>query len=59
VITAHSYFGDYTMYHLGLPSGTRIRAQVENRTRHHDDAPTQGDTVWAHWLPTSQVVLTQ
>jgi putrescine transport system ATP-binding protein len=59
VITAHSYFGDYTMYHLGLPSGAHIKAQVENRLRSHDDTPAQGDTVWAHWLPTSQVVLTQ
>jgi putrescine transport system ATP-binding protein len=59
VVTARSYFGDYTMYHLGLASGARIKAHVGNHTRHLEGAPAPGDTVWAHWLPGSQVVLTQ
>ena len=59
VVKAQSYFGDYTMYHLELPSGARLKVNVENETRHREGTPTQGDTVWAHWLSTSQVVLTQ
>ena len=59
VVTARSYFGDYTMYHLGLASGARIKAHVGNHTRHPEGGPAPGDTVWAHWLPGSQVVLTQ
>jgi putrescine transport system ATP-binding protein len=58
VVTALSYFGGYTMYHLGLPSGATLQVNVENETRSRQDAPRQGDTVWAHWLPASQVVLT-
>jgi putrescine transport system ATP-binding protein len=59
VVKALSYFGDYTMYHLELPSGARLKVNVENETRHREGTPTQGDMVWAHWLSTSQVVLTQ
>lgn len=54
-----SYFGAYTLYHLELASGARMKVNVENESRDHVGAPTWGDTVWAHWLPTSQVVLTQ
>ncbi|MEY4753725.1 MAG: polyamine transporter ATP-binding protein [Pseudomonadota bacterium] len=54
-----SYFGDYTMYHLELASGARLKVNVENDTRQHVGAPTWGDRVWAHWLPSAQVVLTQ
>ncbi|MDR6539561.1 polyamine ABC transporter ATP-binding protein [Variovorax soli] len=59
VVKAQSYFGDYTLYHLELPSGARLKVNVENETRQREGAPSQGDRVWAHWLPTSQVVLTQ
>jgi putrescine transport system ATP-binding protein len=54
-----SYFGAYTLYHLQLASGARLKVNVENESRNRDGAPTWGDTVWAHWEPTSQVVLTQ
>ncbi|SCK26728.1 putrescine transport system ATP-binding protein [Variovorax sp. HW608] len=56
VVMAHSYFGDYTMYHLGLASGARLKVHVGSDSL--ERAPGQGDTVWAQWLPTSQVVLT-
>lgn len=54
-----SYFGDTTLYHLELPSGARFKVTVENDSRDRAGAPTWGDRVWAHWQPTSQVVLTQ
>ncbi|HEY2257351.1 MAG TPA: polyamine ABC transporter ATP-binding protein [Variovorax sp.] len=57
VVKALSYFGGYTLYHLALPSGATLKVNVENDTRLRDGAPVQGDHVWAHWLPTSQVVL--
>jgi len=56
VVTALSYFGDYTLYHLGLPSGASLKVHVGSHSL--DEAPAQGDAVWAQWLPTSQVVLT-
>ena len=58
-VIASSYFGLYTVYHLKLASGATLKTNVENETRHRDGLPAQGDAVWAHWLPTSQVVLTQ
>jgi putrescine transport system ATP-binding protein len=57
VVKALSYFGGYTLYHLSLPSGTVLKVNLENDTRQRDGAPAVGDTVWAWWLPTSQVVL--
>ena len=59
VVRALSYFGVYTVYHLELGSGARLKVNVENETRNREGVPAQGDTVWAHWLPSSQVVLTQ
>jgi putrescine transport system ATP-binding protein len=53
-----SYFGDFTLYHLELPSGARLKVNYENESRSREGAPTWGDKVWAHWSPTSQVVLT-
>jgi putrescine transport system ATP-binding protein len=54
-----SYFGSFTVYHLELPSGARLKVSESNVQRHRDDAVTWGDEVWAHWSRTSQVVLTQ
>ncbi|VTU14697.1 MULTISPECIES: ABC transporter ATP-binding protein [unclassified Variovorax] len=59
VVRASSYFGVYTVYHLELASGAALKVNVENETRHREGVPVEGDAVWAHWLPTSQVVLTQ
>jgi len=57
VVMAQSYFGDYTLYHLALPSGARLKVHVGSQSL--DGAPAEGDAVWAQWLPTSQVVLTE
>ena len=54
-----SYFGSFTVFHLQLPSGQRLKVSMANTSRHRDDAFTWGDVVWACWADTAQVVLTQ
>jgi putrescine transport system ATP-binding protein len=59
VIKELSYFGSYTVYHVELASGTRLKISQANVMRHRDDEFTWGDSVWAHWSRSAQVVLTQ
>ena len=54
-----AYFGSFTVYHLLLASGAMLKVSQSNASRHRDDQLTWGDTAWASWSPTSQVVLTQ
>ena len=54
-----AYFGSFTVYHLELPSGARLKVSLANVQRHRDDEFTWGDAVWAHWSRSSHVVLTQ
>jgi putrescine transport system ATP-binding protein len=54
-----SYFGSYTVYHLALPSGGRLKVSLANVQRHRDDEFTWGDEVWAHWSRSAHVVLTR
>ena len=54
-----SYFGSFTVYHVELPSGARLKVSVANTQRLRDDELTWGDPVWAHWSRSAQVVLTQ
>jgi len=54
-----AYFGSFTVYHLLLSSGAMLKVSQSNVARHRDDQLTWGDTAWASWSPTSQVVLTQ
>jgi putrescine transport system ATP-binding protein len=54
-----SYFGSFTVYHLELASGRVIKISQNNTQRHREHELTWGDTAWAHWSRTSQVVLTQ
>jgi putrescine transport system ATP-binding protein len=53
-----SYFGSFTVYHLALPGGRSLKVSEGNTERHCDLPIARGDTVWAHWSPTAQVVLT-
>ena len=53
-----SYFGSFTVYHLVLASGARLKVSQTNVRRHSDDELTWGDAVWAHWSPSAHVVLT-
>jgi putrescine transport system ATP-binding protein len=54
-----AYFGSYTVYHLGLAGGARLKVSQANVQRHRDDEFTWGDSVWAHWSRSAHVVLTQ
>jgi putrescine transport system ATP-binding protein len=54
-----SYFGSFTVYRLKLASGAMLKVSQSNTQRHRDDALTWGDSAWAHWADTAQVVLTQ
>ena len=54
-----SYFGSFTVYHVQLASGARLKISQANTARHKDDALTWGDAVWAHWSRSAHVVLTQ
>ncbi len=54
-----AYFGSFTVYRLALASGATLKVSQSNTDRHRDDALTWGDTAWASWSPTAQVVLTQ
>jgi len=54
-----SYFGSFTVYRLKLASGEMLKVSMANTLRHRDDELTWGDGVWAHWTPSSHVVLTQ
>ena len=54
-----AYFGSFTVYHLALASGALLKVSESNVTRHRDSHFTWGDTVWASWSTSSQVVLTQ
>jgi putrescine transport system ATP-binding protein len=54
-----SYFGSFTVYHIELASGARLKISQANTSRHKDDELTWGDNVWAHWSRSAHVVLTQ
>ena len=54
-----SYFGSFTVYHIELASGARLKISQTNTARHKEDALTWGDAVWAHWSRSAHVVLTQ
>lgn len=54
-----AYFGSFTVFHIQLPSGAMLKVSQNNAERHRDDVITWDDEVWAHWSPSSHVVLTQ
>jgi putrescine transport system ATP-binding protein len=54
-----SYFGSFTVYHLELASGARLKVSHANTQRFHDDELTWGDAAWVHWSRSAHVVLTQ
>jgi putrescine transport system ATP-binding protein len=58
-VHALAYFGSFTVYHLELASGAMFKVSQNNRERHRDDEIAYGETVWAQWSDSAQVVLTQ
>jgi putrescine transport system ATP-binding protein len=54
-----AYFGSFTVFHLAMPSGALLKVSQYNPERHCDNEIRWDDEVWAHWSPSSHVVLTQ
>jgi putrescine transport system ATP-binding protein len=54
-----AYFGSYTVFHIELPSGALLKVSQNNAQRHRGDEIRWDEEVWAHWTPSSHVVLTQ
>ena len=57
-VKAMSYFGSFSVYHLRLASGLVLKISTSNTERHRADDLIWGDTAWASWSPSAQVVLT-
>lgn len=53
-----AYLGDLSIYHVRLPSGLMISAQLQNAHRFRKGTPTWGDEVRLCWDADSCVVLT-
>ncbi|RMX05801.1 ABC transporter ATP-binding protein [Corticibacter populi] len=58
-VSAYSYFGDSTMFHLRLPSGSTMKVSVENDERQGCIDYAIGDQVRAVWPAGAQIVLTR
>jgi putrescine transport system ATP-binding protein len=54
-----SYFGSFTVFHLQLASGAKLKVTTANTARYNDGGITWGDVVWASWSASAHVVLTQ
>jgi len=54
-----AYFGSFTVYHLETASGATLKVSQNNTARYRDDELTWGDSAWATWSRSAQVVLTQ
>ena len=59
IVKDMAYFGSYTVYHLQLESGRVLQISQGNVERQPGAALTWGDTAWATWSGSAQVVLTQ
>jgi putrescine transport system ATP-binding protein len=59
IVEDRSYFGSFTVYHLQVEGGPRMKISESNLERHRVDGPEEGQVVWATWPDTAQVVLTQ
>jgi putrescine transport system ATP-binding protein len=58
VISAVSYFGNETRYHVQLDSGMVLKAERSNAARHADAPLERGQRVYASWDGADAVVLT-
>lgn len=57
VVEEVAYLGELSVYRVILDSGRRIRVTKPNLDRHHEGAIRWDETVYAHWGPSSGVVL--
>ena len=53
-----AYFGSHSVYHVRLPSGSKIMAHFANRKRWASENFTWNDQVWVSWGDDAGVVLT-
>ncbi len=58
-VRSRSYFGSFTVYHLELEGGRKLKVSESNTDRFRAGAPGEGQVAWATWPDTAQVVLTQ
>lgn len=54
-----AYLGNLSTYHVELPNGTIIKAQIANTRRIARRSITWEDTVWLSWTATAGVLLAQ
>ena len=59
VVKNLAYFGSFTVYHLEMPGGGLLKVSQNNVERYRDNELTWGDSAWATWSRSAQVVLTQ
>lgn len=52
-----AYLGDVSIYHLRVPGGALIEAQVTNRARHVPASLTWGDEAWVAWSADDAIAL--
>ncbi len=58
VIEEIAYFGSHSVYHVRLPSGSKVLCNFVNMKRWASERFTWNDTVWLSWADNSGVVLT-
>lgn len=54
-----AYLGTFSIYHVELPGGKTVLAQLQNNQRFRKDMPILGDEVYLSWEVDSCVVLTE
>ncbi|WP_078118151.1 ABC transporter ATP-binding protein [Thiosocius teredinicola] len=52
-----AYLGDVSIYHVRVPGGALIEAQVTNRARHVSASLTWGDEAWVAWSADDAIAL--
>ena len=55
---AIAYFGSHSVFHVRLPGGTKLMANMINSRRWASEQFTWGDEVWLGWDDQAGVVLT-
>ena len=58
VVVDKAYFGSFTVYHLGLPSGAILKVASAHAGPAHAQDLACGDRAWARWSASAPVVLT-
>jgi putrescine transport system ATP-binding protein len=57
VVKEIGYLGDVSIYHVRLPNGKVVQAQVTNRERLTQGRVTWDQQVYLSWEPSSGIVL--